>query len=250
VKIDVVADVGNSRIKWGRCGEGRLAEVVSLSAGDVSAWQQQLEAWQPQRPQTWIVTGVHPPRRGQLVQWLRRQGQTVHLLERAAELPLQVQLEHPDRVGIDRLLNAVAANSRREPNQAAAIVDAGSAVTVDFVDEAGVFRGGAIFPGLRLMAQALSDHTALLPLIEVRKPAPLPGASTTAAIQAGVFWAVAGGIEALLRELRTKGAKEVFLTGGDAVLLSPHLQGDVVLWPEMTLEGIRLSAASFGSSKR
>jgi type III pantothenate kinase len=242
VTTDVVVDVGNSRIKWGRCADGRLAEVVSLPPDDVPAWQRQLEAWPAEGPRTWVVAGVHPPRRSQLAEWLRDRGEIVHLLECAADLPLQVQLEYPDRVGIDRLLNAVAANSRRERDQPAAIVDAGSAVTVDYVDAAGLFRGGAIFPGLRLMAQALNDHTALLPLVEVREPASLPGTSTTAAIQAGVFWSVVGGIETLLSELRAEDAMDVFLTGGDAGALRPQLAEPLIVWPEMTLEGIRLSA--------
>lgn len=243
MKTDVVADVGNSRIKWGRCEAGRLAEVVSLRPDDVPAWGQQLDAWGPGGPRSWVVTGVHPPRRLQLAEWLRGRGETVHLLERAAELPLHVRLEQPDRAGIDRLLNAVAVNTRRRPDQPAAIIDAGSAVTVDYVDAAGAFRGGAIFPGLRLMARALNDHTALLPLVEVGAPPPLPGASTPAAIQAGVFWAVVGGIEVVLRQMRSAaGDLAVFLTGGDAGVLAPRLSGDSVLWPEMTLEGIRLSA--------
>jgi type III pantothenate kinase len=245
--IDAVADVGNSRIKWGRCEAGRLEDIVSLPPDDVPAWAKQLEAWGREQPRIWMVAGVHPPRRSELAEWLRGRGQTVYLLERAAPLPLQVRLEHPDRVGIDRLLNAVAANTRRRPNHPGIVIDAGSAVTVDYLDAAGAFHGGAIFPGLRLMARALNDHTALLPLVEVREPGPLPATSTTAAIQAGVFWAVVGGIEALVRQLRALVAKEadIFLTGGDAGLLAPRLQEPVTVWPEMTLEGIRQSAEAW-----
>ena len=82
-------------------------------------------------------------------------------------MPLEVELEHPDKVGIDRLLNAVAANRRRQEHVAAILVDAGSAVTVDYLDGNGVFRGGAIFPGFRLMARALHDYTALLPIVDI-----------------------------------------------------------------------------------
>jgi type III pantothenate kinase len=113
------------------------------------------------------------------------------------------------------------------------------------LDEASVFRGGAIFPGLRLMAQALHEHTALLPLIQVQQAdPPLPGTSTPEAMQAGIYWAAAGGIKALCEQLaaRSGAVAEVFLTGGDAALLAPALGGDVHLWPTMTLEGLRLAA--------
>jgi pantothenate kinase type III len=65
-------------------------------------------------------------------------------------------------------------------------------------------------------------------------------------MKAGVFWAVAGGIKALVRLLSAgKGAsrhRKVLLTGGDAELLAAVMDPDVTVWPYMTLEGIRLSA--------
>jgi type III pantothenate kinase len=179
-----------------------------------------------------------------LAAWLQERGDKVQVLDRAAQLPLQVHLDDPGRVGIDRLLNALAANGRRRPGSRAAIIDAGTAVTVDYVDETGAFRGGAILPGLRLMSQALHAYTALLPLVEVRAPAPPVGDSTPAAIRAGVFWSVLGGIEALLRQVRGLAVTdlEVFFTGGDGGILAGQLSAAVQVWPEMTLEGIRLAA--------
>ncbi len=125
------------------------------------------------------------------------------------------------------------------------MVDAGSAVTVDWLDEEGTFRGGAILPGLRLMIQALHDYTALLPLIAAPRSVPrVPGSGTAEAMEAGVFWAVAGGVRALVEQMSpaTAALPEVFLTGGDGALLQPVLGNRVRAWPEMTLEGIRLAA--------
>jgi type III pantothenate kinase len=160
------------------------------------------------------------------------------------DIPLRVLLPRPDHVGVDRLVDAVAANSRRTAGHAAAIIDAGSAITVDRLDETGAFLGGAILPGLRLMAEALHAHTALLPLVEPpRRIPPLPGKDTRAAVEAGLFWGVYGGIERILREyyLHCGPTLEVFLTGGDALLLKPAFP-EAEFWPSMTLEGIRLSA--------
>src|SRR5205085_7856667 len=109
--------------------------------------------------------GVHPARRQRLADWLLARGDEVEVVVSPGRLPLATALPQPEKAGIDRLFNAVAVNSRRRPNAAAVVVDAGSAVTVDLVDEHGVFRGGAILPGLRLMAQALHDYTALLPAV-------------------------------------------------------------------------------------
>jgi type III pantothenate kinase len=243
VKPDVVVDVGNTRIKWGRCTDGGVTGIVALPPNHPGAWNQQLAYWAQTGSRTWVVAGVHPASRDRLAAWLRERGDKVQVLDRAAQLPLQVHLDDPGRVGIDRLLNAVAANGRRRPDSRAAIIDAGTAVTVDYVDETGAFRGGAILPGLRLMSQALHAYTALLPLVEVRAPAPPVGDSTPAAIRAGVFWSVVGGIEALLRQLRgLAGADlDVYFTGGDGAILAGQLSAHVQVWPEMTLEGIRLA---------
>jgi type III pantothenate kinase len=242
---DVVADVGNTRIKWGRCSPAAVLDTASLPPDDAAAWQAQREQWGLPRPLVWTVTGVHPPRRGALADWLRQRGDRVIVLDDPAQLPLRVTLERPDHVGIDRLVDAVAANTRRAPDTPAVIIDAGSAVTVDWLDPSGAFAGGAILPGLRLMAQALHDHTALLPLIEVPRQAPAPvGTSTPAAMESGIFWAVAGGVRALVLEMagRSPRPPEVYLTGGDAPALHAVLGPGVQLWSNMTLEGIRRTA--------
>jgi type III pantothenate kinase len=245
MKPDVVVDVGNSRIKWGCAWEGCIHQTASLRPNQPEAWESQLEDWVLCEPLTWAVSGVHPDHRDRFVEWLRQRGDSVWLLESAAQLPLLVLVDHPDRVGIDRLLNAVASRSRALA-KSAIIIDAGTAVTVDLVSEDGTFQGGAILPGFHLMARALHDHTARLPLVVLTEPnPPLPGKDTAPAIRAGIFWAAAGGVRALVRQLGARARADrpkIFLTGGDAALLAPVLESDVVVWPEMTLEGIRLTA--------
>jgi type III pantothenate kinase len=243
---DVVVDVGNSKIKWGRCEGGAVAEAVSLAPDDPAAWEKQTAKWGlAGAAGTWIVTSVNPAYCDRFAGWIVKQGGTVRLLAEARELPLRVSLEKPDHVGIDRLLDAVAANALRPPGRAAVVIDAGSAVTVDWIDAEGTFVGGAIMPGLRLMVNALHDYTAFLPLIpSPAAPPPVPGTSTPAAMEVGVYWSVVGGITAILDVYRRQYDAEpaVFLTGGDSAALVGSLRPPVTHWPEMTLEGIRLAA--------
>jgi type III pantothenate kinase len=242
---DVVVDVGNTRIKWGRCAAGRLVGTASLPPDSPDHWQRQIDSWRLAPGSAWVLTGVHPARRDYLRDWLTGHDQRVTVLSQASGLPIVVVLDRPDRVGIDRLLDAVAALSDRQPGQPAAIVDAGSAVTVDWLDADGAFRGGAIVPGMRLMAQALHNFTAQLPLVELNSPEPpLPGSDTLLAIEAGIFWTVVGGVRQILERLCHASPAEprIFLTGGDAARLSPLLKLPHRLWPEMTLEGVRLAA--------
>ncbi len=244
---DVVVDVGNTRVKWGRVSPAPtdLLVVAPLPPDDEAAWRKQIDLWNLPSPASWVVTGVHPARRDRLADWIRRRGDDVRVLDSYRQLPLQVLVDEPDKVGIDRLFNTVAANHYRAPGGSAVVVDAGSAVTVDLVDEAGAFRGGAILPGLRLMAQALHQYTALLPLIDLGEQpefAETPGTSTAAAMRAGVFWAVAGGARALIErysENRTEPPR-ILVTGGDGYSLWRTLGG--LYESSLTLHGIRLAA--------
>jgi type III pantothenate kinase len=249
MKVDVVVDVGNTRIKWGRCVDEGVVEGVTVLPDNPPDWQEQISKWELPQPIRWAVSGVHPARRDYLIEWVKKRGDQVVLIDDYRQLPLKILVHYPERVGIDRLLNAVAAKIGALRFDAIIIVDAGSAVTVDLLDGTGAFLGGAIFPGFRLMGQALHDHTALLPVVEIRESNPaLPGKDTEAAIRAGVFWAVAGGVKALVRQMTARSKlhrqPELFITGGDAKLLLPVLEAEFQHIPQLTLEGIRLTALS------
>jgi type III pantothenate kinase len=239
-----VADVGNSRVKWGLCADRQVLRSAALPLDDPEAWERQRAAWNLAAGE-WAVASVNPPAAKRLSDWLRGQGDRVTAVEDYRTLPLTVAVEQPERVGIDRLLNAVAARAR-SPGRPAVLVGAGSAVTVDWLDEHGTFRGGAIFPGVRLMAESLHHQTAKLPLVHVTDAAPeFPGTVTERAIAAGIHGAAVGGIRFLADRLRAShpGGVAVYLTGGDAGLLAPALPDDFEHWPLMTLEGLRLAAA-------
>ncbi len=246
MKPDYVADVGNMRIKWGACSAHSVARSVALPPDDPTAFEQQLQTWQIPSDSQWVVSGVHPARLDALHAWLTARRQRVTVIDSCQVLPLTVALPAPERVGLDRLFNAVAAQMRLGPGLGAVIIGAGSAVTVDWVDLSGSFRGGAILPGVRLMSRALHDYTALLPEVEIKSSEiPMPGQDTREAIRAGILGAILGGIERLAGPLLNASGRDtrVFLTGGDAALLAPSLKMDVEVWPEMTLEGIRITAS-------
>jgi type III pantothenate kinase len=236
----LVADIGNTRIKWGICLPSSL-QIAAVAPDDPAAWAEQLRRWQIGASAEWAVAGVHPTRRDRLAAWLRETGASVRVISDCRELPIRVDVTEPEKVGIDRLLNAVAAAARVPSGTAVIVIDAGSAVTVDLVDAGGTFRGGSIFPGLRLMARALHQFTAQLPLVENFDPHDLPGRETTAAIRAGVFHSVCGGIDRLVEQLAKPGAR-IFLAGGSLELASGLRCQPKVVGPALTLEGIRRTA--------
>jgi type III pantothenate kinase len=254
MKPDIVVDVGNTRIKWGLCSAVNIEQIASLSPDDAHEWTNQVQTWYAASHPRWVVSGVHLARRAAFMAWAEGRGDQVTLVDNHRQVPLQVIVDQPERVGIDRLLNGVAARRLQQKGRPCIIVDAGSAVTVDVLDGQGVFRGGAIMPGLRLMAQALHDHTDALPLVPVKHLLPpVPATSTETAIEAGVLWSVAGGIHALCERLIEDWGNDedadLYSTGGDSLALEQavdwlSLSGSRP-WsrvPEMTLLGLLITA--------
>jgi type III pantothenate kinase len=252
VNVDVVVDAGNSFIKWGLCAGGKVKEIVLLAPAGPKGWESQIKSWELEEKCRWAVAGSDPARRDRIADWLRLVNQEVQVLTSHTQLPVAVNVKQPEKVGLDRLFNAVAVNARRPNGAAAVVIDAGTATTVDYVDEAGTFQGGAIMPGLGLMAELLYQGTAALPrlsreelLSQLPHESALPGKSTVEAMTLGMLACLRGGVERIVREYvkRAKSRVISYVGGGDCKILEADLApGERQFWPEMTLEGIRITA--------
>jgi type III pantothenate kinase len=166
------------------------------------------------------------------------------------DVPLTIRVKEPERVGIDRLLGAVAANRLRAAGRQAVVVDLGTATTVDLLDADGAFAGGAILPGISMSARALNEYTDALPHVAMetldQQPAAL-GKSTEAAIQAGLYWGAVGAIRELVSRLSAQLPQQpqVFVTGGASQQVAETLAQDwpVQHVPHLVLAGIAILAA-------
>lgn len=167
-----------------------------------------------------------------------------------ADLPLEINVDFPERVGIDRLLDAVGVNRLREENRSAIVVDLGTAGTVDLVSAEGTFQGGAILPGMLLAGRALHGGTASLPELSVDtlgKDIPAVGKNTEAAILSGVFWGAVGAINELIARAaeQCQDSPQLFVTGGAAASICAHLEspdGAVQYLPHLVLSSICIVA--------
>jgi len=164
------------------------------------------------------------------------------------DLPLVNRTDQPERVGIDRLLNAVAANRVRAADRPAIVVDLGTACTVDWIAADGAFEGGAILPGPTLAASALHTGTASLPQLplDFSEAPPVVGKSTSAAIASGIYWGMVGAVRELTERIRneTDTTPHLFLTGGEAPRLVAHLADDRTSArhiPNLVLSGIAVA---------
>ena len=166
------------------------------------------------------------------------------------DIAIEVDVKEPARVGIDRLLNALAVNRVRPSQRPAIVVDMGTAMTVNLISESGVFQGGAILAGPMTALGALHTATSSLPLLgpEVFETSPAAvGKSTDEAMASGAYWGAIGAARQLIERMAATcvDAPEVFLTGGAARGLAAHVGlGDRPArhLPQLVLSGIRLAA--------
>ena len=145
--------------------------------------------------------------------------------------------ERPEALGADRWVGLVAARQAYE-ERALLIVDAGTAVTIDHLDEAGFFCGGAIFPGLSVMKLSLIEHTTNLTLDTGSwQMAPK---NTADAITTGCIDAIIGAVERNYQRMLERTPDLLCLiTGGDATALLPYFQIPVCHAENLVLDGLR-----------
>jgi type III pantothenate kinase len=223
----VALTLGNSTAAAAPVVDGRLGAVSRIDVRDLQKLSDVLAACRSDAadPAPLVVASVNPP----ALAALRRLAEDLHLAPpRVARddfpIPLATAVDEPDRVGVDRLLGALAAY--RRTGGPCLVLDCGTATTLNAVSADGTFLGGAIFPGPDLMARALAEGTAQLPAVEIRDTAEVIGKNTEEAIRAGVSggWqgAVLHVLAAALAELGQ--VSEVFLTGGRLALVGPHVR--------------------------
>ena len=278
VLSDLMAvDIGNSRVKLGQFQ--RECSGESPSGGHIRASDdpllptpvatfdlpirhdtgefdsQQLTAWCDQHLSgtiTWRIASVHRAAATRLCstleEWSVRSKNAcpIHQLT-YRDLAMPIRVDEPARVGMDRLLAAVAADRLRQRDRAAIVIDLGTAITVDLVDIDGAFVGGAILPGIATSARALADQTDALPRVTLEvldNPPPALGKSTIPAIESGIYWGAIGAIRELITQLSAPYSirPDLFFTGGAsrqvADLFKAH--STVRHVPHLVLSGIAL----------
>ena len=240
---DVVVDIGNSRMKWGIVDSDGIVDSISLSTDDPMEWLTNTLVAGIDASAMWVIASVNPPATAAFTNWLRSTGSSFRVIESYREIPLAIRLDQPERVGLDRLLACLAAKHHAAPNSSFLVVQVGTAIVINRVNEAGEFVGGAILPGLRMMAKSLHEGTAQLPFSPVEEPMCLDvGTTPERAIQVGTYWACAGAIIMSRTADAESGDQPVYITGGDAALLIPVLPDPITHIPNLVLEGIRLAA--------
>lgn len=178
------------------------------------------------------------PRAGEIIRAALKD-KPFHQISHLSQLPITISYPQPAQIGADRLANAAAAFQKA--GQPVIVIDFGTAVTFDVIDEKGAYCGGAIAPGTAVLRDYLATKTALLPKIELAEPTNAIGKSTEEAMLVGSVIGYRGLIRSILEAIKKELSSEpsIIATGGDADLLSRGLPEIERVDPRLTLEGIR-----------
>lgn len=187
-----------------------------------------------------IVANVVPPTSHAIAAMCHRYLNCTPLAVSAETAGIPIRYAHPDEVGADRLVDAVAAH-RKYP-QALIVVDFGTATTFDYVDAEGAYWGGPIAPGLGIANEALFKETSKLPSVPIRRTEQLLPRTTVEAIQSGVYHGYVGLVDHMVHSLSKEvGTRPlVVATGGFAGLIAQASGTIKIVERFLTLEGLRL----------
>jgi type III pantothenate kinase len=156
-------------------------------------------------------------------------------------LPIKNSYETPQTLGIDRLMNAVAAHHFFQDNSVV-VIDCGTCLKIDFTSKQNGFEGGAIAPGLTMRYKALSHFTQQLPLLEPSLFAEITGRNTNDSIHNGVLTGMANEIKGSIKSYSDKFPDlKIIITGGDYHYFQDIIEKKAIFAePDLTLIGINL----------
>jgi type III pantothenate kinase len=162
----------------------------------------------------------------------------VHVLTHDSKIPFKNSYATPSSLGVDRIALA-AGGFYNNPTGNTLVIDAGTCVTYDMVNDYGEYLGGAISPGLHMRYKALHNQTAKLPLLLLDEPLDLIGNSTKSSIHSGVVNGISAEIDGVIDQYKNRFKDlTVILTGGDAHFLSERLKNTIFADSKFLLRGL------------
>lgn len=230
--MNLAIDIGNTAMKW--------ATFEGHSLIDSGVWSAESEPWKD-------VDNAVVCASGDLSKY-QQLFASFHFpltyFNANSPLPIRLDYKTPETLGPDRIAAACGAWAVH-PGKDCLVIDAGTCITVDFLDHEGIYHGGAIMPGLGMNLRALHTFTAKLPLITLDGVTKVPvlGRSTEESILAGTLGATMLALAGYVALYRQKCPElQVLLTGGDADRLTAAGASGWELQPHLTLIGLNATA--------
>ena len=228
-------DIGNTNIKSGIFSNGKLIHVkhFTITENEDSFKNSFFEF-----PGIEVVAICNVVGELTLLKSKFFQQKSVFEIDDHTNLFFKNNYQTPETLGKDRL-SAVAGSIAKFPDTPLLIIDAGTAITFDFVSKTQGYLGGNISPGINLRLKALNSFTGKLPMLEKKENFPEIGKSTNDAVLSGVIGGIIKEVEGIISSFRQQNPdSKVIFTGGDAKFLHRFIKNDIFVLSNLVLEGI------------
>jgi type III pantothenate kinase len=228
--------IGNTNIKVSAAGRGEVSLPVATAARDLPP------VLSPLAGAAVVASSVNPAAEAAVASACASVGIPVPFyVGRDFPAGVEMLVDSPCAVGVDRVLNAKAAFAACSAPCAA--LDFGTALSISVCDGQGRFVGGAICPGVALSLDALHRETALLPSVAPDRPPAALGRNTRDAMLSGCVCGVVGAAREIVSriERETCSILSVFVTGGDVPLVTPFIPADWTVSAGLTMSGLMLA---------
>jgi type III pantothenate kinase len=242
-----VCDIGNSRIKAGIFKKDKISEIKIFEKID-SVIKYGIE----KRINAAAVSSVVPPKLKYFEKIFRSEFKfDPIIINKNSNFNLKIDYETPETLGIDRICSAEGAfylfnikNNSNNYNKNVSIlsIDFGTATTINIIKYNGIFSGGLIAPGIGMMLKSLKNETAQLPDVDLSDYKNFIGNSTKSSIASGVINSTLGLINQTMSYLKQTNKSNkiiVYLTGGNAEFILPHLNFNYIYEKGLVLYGIK-----------
>ena len=231
--MDLIIDIGNTRIKCAIFINGQLDKVLYTSDNELEELLSSLSG----KIQRLLVSSVKVLSEAQENEFKKICSQVLFLSSKL-KMPFNNSYETPNTLGADRLALS-AGGVLLFPNQALLIIDIGTCMTFDFVSPKGSYLGGSISPGLHMRYKALHKFTGKLPLVSHNNPKDLIGVNTEESILSGVVNGMQNEIDGIIDAYKLRYPKVMtILTGGDLTSFDKKLKNSIFADADILLKGM------------
>ncbi|CAI8367259.1 MAG: Type III pantothenate kinase [Cryomorphaceae bacterium] len=161
-----------------------------------------------------------------------------HLLNESTLLPITIDYETPSTLGKDRIAALVGA-SFLFPNQDILVLDAGTCLTIDFINKRKIYKGGRISLGIAMRYKALNQFTSNLPLCEFSDSSMIMGYDTSSSIISGVQQGILAEVREIINIYKMENKDTIIIvTGGDCFFFETELKSSIFAYPFLIMEGL------------
>ena len=232
--MNLCIDRGNSRIKVGIFHEDNLIEFLSFENFGILDIDQ---IYSQYAIQTCILSSVVDEDKD-VIDVLRARNKVFINFNHLTPIPVKNNYNTPETLGKDRLAAIIGA-AYLKPAGNILVIDAGTAITYDFIDAQNTYHGGNIAPGIELRLRALSEFTKKLPYVKIKTESPFLGNNTETAINSGVLYGMVFEIDGYIDTLKKKYPDlSTFLTGGSIIYFDTKLKNTIFAEKFLVLIGL------------